>query len=315
MSALSIVIITVAVFAAALLVTSGIIFYTSFARRPLREFDPSKSKKWSDPILAGAADRIALCSDRLQSMELERVYITSADGLCLCAHLYEPENMKALVILAHGYRGSYYSNFGCVFDFFASRGYGMLFIEQRAHGESEGKYICFGVKERDDIKRWAYLMYDRFGSSVPIVLQGVSMGSSSVLMATGEDLPPTVKCVVADCGFTSPADEIGYIADKSSHFLKMLLLPFIDIYARLIAGFSLYGYSTLTALRTNRLPVIFCHGTADKFVPCYMTEQNYEACIAPKEVVYVEGASHALSYIVETERCEKALGDFLDRYV
>ena len=38
----------------------------------------------------------------------------------------------------------------------------------------------------------------------PVYLAGVSMGATSVLMATALPLPANVRGVIADCGFTSP---------------------------------------------------------------------------------------------------------------
>ena len=70
------------------------------------------------------------------------------------------------------------------------------------------------------------------------------------------------------------------------------------------------GYSTLTAMEHNHLPVLFVHGTADTFVPIEMTYKNYLACKAPKRLVVVPGASHGMSCMADPEACHRAMLDF-----
>ena len=41
-----------------------------------------------------------------------------------------------------------------------------------------------------------------------------------------------------------------------------------------------------------------------------MTYRNYRACTAPKRLVVVPGAGHAMSYAVEPETCQKAITAF-----
>ena len=84
---------------------------------------------------------------------------------------------------------------------------------------------------------------------------------------------------------------------------------------KLTAGYSLNEYSTLEALKTNKLPVLFIHGGGDSFVPAYMGHQNYETCTSEKEFVLVDDAEHAESFLKETDRCTEALKTFLDKHV
>ena len=57
-------------------------------------------------------------------------------------------------------------------------------MEQRCCGESEGKYITFGAKEKWDVQRWAIYVSERNKEKLPIYLYGQSMGASAVLMAS-----------------------------------------------------------------------------------------------------------------------------------
>ena len=67
--------------------------------------------------------------------------------------------------------------------------------DARGHGDSEGSYIGMGWHDRLDLVAWAESLVAQDQNSL-IVLYGVSMGAATVLMASGEALPPNVKAVV-----------------------------------------------------------------------------------------------------------------------
>ena len=122
-----------------------------------------------------------------QSQKKERIAMTSHDGLKLVAYyLPAPKESRRVLILMHGYR-----NEGIVWDFsglvkfYHEQGYHLLVPHQRAHGESEGEHICFGVKERYDLAQWAEYISRRFERRCSIFLSGISMGGATVLMAAG----------------------------------------------------------------------------------------------------------------------------------
>lgn len=69
-----------------------------------------------------------------------------------------------------------------------------------------------------------------------------------------------------------------------------------DVMCRKTAGYSFKEYSTLEAMKTNKIPVLFIHGSNDKFVPPYMSKQNFEAAVCEKQILIVENAGHGSSY-------------------
>ena len=141
------------------------------------------------------------------------------------------------------------------------------------------------------------------------------MGSSTVLMATGLPLPPTVKGVIADCGFTSPYEIAKSVLRRDAPKAPVsLLLPLCSLVTRLFAGFGLRDGSTIDAVRESRYPILFLHGTGDTFVPYEMTKRAFDACTAPKRLILVDGAEHGKSYVKEPDRVRQELKAFLDTY-
>lgn len=247
----------------------------------------------------------------------EHVWIESEDGLKLHGvYLPHPEPKRA-ILCVHGYHGSAERDFsGAMADFYAA-GSSLLLIDQRAHGKSEGKYTTFGVMERRDAQRWAEYLEGRTGGGMPIIMDGISMGAATVLMAGEMQLPQTVSGAIADCGYTTPVEELRHVVTNMLHASTFPALFLVRIMARCIGRFSLSASSARKGAAAWTRPVLFVHGLADTFVPSWMSEENFKACKGPKDIYLVEGAEHGLSYLVDKEGVSEKLSHLFaaaDRY-
>lgn len=304
---MKIVLLVLSVIVLVLIAGAYIAFYLGAVRLPFKP-DPGKSKwvkNYREEILAGA--------DWFRTQPTERVEISSYDGLKLVGWFLPAENARGTLLLVHGYRSDHTTDFGIVYPYYHSLGFHILAVDQRAHGESEGKYITFGVKDRFDVRDWAVYLYDRFGPAHRVVLDGISMGCSSVLMSLDTGLPENVCGAIADCGFTSPYDQFCHMFRTHFHLPRHPLMDIAEWYAKLFAGFGFRDCSTVTALQGSQLPVIFFHGLRDTFVPPRFTEENYAACRGEKQLITVPEAGHGGCYLVERARCQAALEEFLNQ--
>ena len=251
-----------------------------------------------------------------QEQKKERITMTSYDGLKLVAYyLPAKEDSCKVLILVHGYRNSgIVGDFSNLVKFYHKMGYHLLVPYQRAHGESEGKHICFGVKERYDLVQWTEYIAGRFAGNCNIFLSGISMGSATVLMAAGLRLPEQVKGLIADCGYTSPWDIFTYMLKKDFHLPKFPFLYIADYICRIKAGFHFQECSTVDSMKGNRIPVLFIHGKKDETVPVEMSRINYEACGAEKEIFIVDRAAHGTCNLVEQEEYRKRAAAFIEKW-
>lgn len=115
----------------------------------------------------------------------------------------------------------------------------MLLVDARAHGQSEGKYIGFGNKDRYDALGWILWMIQKVGEDAEILLHGDSMGGATVLMASGLDLPKEVKAIVSDCAFTSPKAVFMHALHDMYHMPAFPMIPIADAVNRKKAGYGL----------------------------------------------------------------------------
>jgi len=186
-----------------------------------------------------------------------------------------------------------------------------MLIDQRGTNRSEGHVCSFGIKERLDCRSWIAFLEKEFGPDTKIILTGVSMGAATVLMTASEPLPPSVKGILADCGYSSPKEIIQRVV-KQQGLPPKLLYPFLRLGAKLFGHFDLEETSPREAMAKCTVPVIFFHGEDDDFVPCEMSKINYDACVAPKKLCIIPGAGHCLGYIIDKQGYLDTLNAFYD---
>ena len=258
--------------------------------------------------------RVSEASERLAATPNETVRITAHDGLTLTGHVIAAEDPERVIIAMHGWRSSWHADFGMVADFWHRNNCTVLYAEQRGQNNSDGEYMGFGLTERFDCLDWVKYMNSRFGTALPVWLCGVSMGATTVLMTAGLDLPENVHGIIADCGFTSPGAIWKHVAEKNLHISYGLRSAVADAMCRRKILMGADDYSTVDALRAAKVPVMFIHGTDDRFVPISMTYENYLACASPRELLMVPGADHGMSYYLEKEKYEEQVLDFWHKY-
>lgn len=244
----------------------------------------------------------------------ERITMTSYDGLRLAAYYLPAEgDSDKVMILMHGYRNDGLYDFAGLVKLYHDMGYHLLVPHQRSHGESEGKYICFGVKERFDLKQWTDYIVKRFDGKCSVFLAGISMGGATVLMASDMNLSAQVKGIIADCAFTSPRDIFAKVMEKDWH---LPVFPFLQIANWICcrrAGFCFKECSTVQSVKRTRIPILFVHGGMDDFVPVEMSYRNYEVCRSVKSLLIVDCAGHGTSALAEPGAYRSALTEFMKK--
>ena len=279
---------------------------------------PEKSDGWEDRRVAESGDTAwqeawRAGRDWLARRETEEVEVQSDDGFMLHGLLIPHIAPRATVILFHGWRSSWEMDFLCMLPFLYGLRLQCLLVDQRAQGDSEGRFMTLGVRERADVPVWVDYVSNRFGAEHPVFLQGASMGESTVTMASAYHFSGNVRGLVADCGFTSPYEIVSSVWRERTPLPARFSVWLFDLFARWFADFSLKECDAADALARTEYPVLFIHGAADKFVPSYMTRQAYAACGSEKTLLLVEGAGHCMSYLVDRPRVEAAYRDFIEK--
>ncbi|MBQ3889424.1 MAG: alpha/beta fold hydrolase [Clostridia bacterium] len=217
------------------------------------------------------------------------------------------------VVMCHGYTSSP-ERMGEYALQYQKQGYNILLPAMRGHGVSETKFISMGWKDRLDVIDWIHYLVEE-DENAQIVLHGVSMGSATVMMVTGEELPVNVKCCVADCGYSSVWDEFNNELKTAYHLPTFPFLYAADAVTKLVGGYGYKEASSIKQLQKSHTPTLFIHGEEDKFVPYRMLDLNYNAAACPKEKLSIPDAEHAEARRVHPEIYWPAVWTFVGKYV
>lgn len=258
------------------------------------------------------------CMKYILSYGFERHEIISNRGQKLCGYLMKPAKPSDVYVFgSHGYRSDGKGEWCYFAKFYVEEmGWNLFFVDHQSHGESEGEYIGFASHEHKDCLKWLEYINNTFGKDIKIILHGISMGSATVMLMSGNDtLPENVKFTVADCGYTSAMDEFNYKIEALKLPFKPLI-PTISAINRKRAGYDFKkDTDALSSVKRARVPMLFIHGDKDLFVPTKMVYELYEACTSEKELFVVPGADHAKSYHVDPEGYEARVKEMAEKYL
>jgi fermentation-respiration switch protein FrsA (DUF1100 family) len=296
------IVITLIIVAIVVIITSlwayFMAFYNDEKFSDMRKLPSNEQYKPYHPILKKLMDE-------MDSLNGESVYISIGKGKKLYATYYHCSDDAPIHIQFHGYKGNYLRDFCGGNKLARDMGHNTLVIQERAHTQSFGRTISFGIKERYDCLSWIKYVNERFGDKTPIILSGVSMGAATVLMASDMDLPQNVVGIIADCPYSSPKEIIKQVAEKRK-YPASLVMPFIWLGGIIWGHFNLFESDPIRAVKNSKCPILLIHGEDDRFVPCCMSKKIYENSDKSKTtLITFPGAAHGMSYIVDTERYTK----------
>ena len=293
---------------AAVLVTGYAVgnYFVNYALKRGNETDPS-----APPAACASIHDKSRKIPAMPAAVTENWSADASDGRRLAATFFAPpKNEHRWAILVHGYgRDQRYAR-----DYakaYLEKGWNVLTPDLCASGESEGQYITMGVKESEEVARWAAKIKER-DPEAKIVLHGVSMGAATVMLAAGRYDVPGLKAVVEDCGYTSAyemfANQLGVIFGLP----EQPIMTCVDAVSGIKTGAKVSDAAPLKAMPNIKVPVMFIHGDADTLIPPAMMEELFNECNAPKTKLIVEGAGHGDAMKAAGEKYWKAVFGFLE---
>ena len=226
------------------------------------------------------------------------------------------EKTDIFVLFAHGYRSSHCgdpSNF--VRFYHEEMGYNFMSVDHVTAGDSEGDYLGFDYFESQDMMLWVKYLTERFGEDIKIILHGVSMGGATVCKMSSS-VPEQVKLIISDCAYTSADEQFISVANSVgiTRTANLAFSIFNEMNKRL-AGFDIKDTDVRPSVKEAKVPMLFVHGDADDFVPTRMVYELYEACPTDKDILIVEGAAHAESILIGSEKYKAKMKEFISKHI
>jgi uncharacterized protein len=243
------------------------------------------------------------------------VTITTADGLNLVAWYVPPTREDgASIIFIHGH-ASNRSHYLSRAEIFAEDGYGMLFMELRNNGTSDGEFTTMGLLEAQDVQTaFDFLIQQPSVNTDRIALYGHSMGGATAIMAF-RDIPQT-RVLISEAAYSSLADNIHARIVRDLPLPPFVFPQMIVGFGGMLTGENLFDVRPIEDIQhLHGRPVLLIHGTNDGVVPFINGERLFAAAHEPKEFWIIEGANHGASFEVSAEEYDAHIIPFLELYL
>lgn len=257
----------------------------------------------------GLTDKITELITNLCAVPCEHVYTMSYDHKKLHSRLYRNKNSNRVVIMFHGYRGTARRDFSGAGMHMIKKGYNVLLVDERGHGDSKGHSLAFGRKEKRDVLSWISFAKKELGENIEIILMGISMGAATILFAA-QDIKEPVK-LICDCPYST-------IKEVLCSFMKRLKLPIWIMWHSTKLSSLLISHASLTkddaskSLKNSNCKALIIHGDKDSIVDHNF---SYRIYLENKEKVRYElfpNTDHGVAYMTDTERYTHVIDEFLD---
>jgi fermentation-respiration switch protein FrsA (DUF1100 family) len=149
---------------------------------------------------------------------------------------------------------------------FLGQGYSVLAPDSRAHGESGGDVVTYGLLEKSDVLAWTRWMRSR-GCSKLYGL-GESLGGAVLIQAAAAE--EVFQAIVAESAYA----DLQRAAEHRLRRMFGLPGPLAQLaatngkwYARSVYGLNFDNASPLEAIRRLHAPILLIHGLADDRTP------------------------------------------------
>lgn len=135
------------------------------------------------------------------------------------------------------------------------------------------------------------------------------------MMTSGEELPPNVKAIVEDCGYTSVKDELTFQLKRMYHLPAFPIVDTTSMLTKIRAGYSFNEASALEQVKKSVTPTLFIHGDSDTFVPTEMVHTLYENSPVEKELYIVPKAGHGEAFRMDPVKYESVVTGFVGKFI
>lgn len=231
--------------------------------------------------------------------------------LNLCGEFFDFGGDRAVIIIAGRMESLRYSYY---FAEPARRaGCSVLVIDNRAHGNSDGRVSSLGYREYRDIIEWGRLLHDRFGVK-RVTLWGICIGGSTALFtAVSKKCPEYIDSIISEGMYVNFFESfVNHLKERKP---KADVFPIgygVVFHIWAISGANVVTDGPLKRISRLTKPALFLHSREDQYSLPERSKLIYERCTAPKTVVWFDHGSHSRIRPNNREKYDGAVISFLE---
>lgn len=248
-----------------------------------------------------------------EALPKKEVAIASPFGYTIKALLAESYQSNRYMIITHGVTENKVNSIKYM-NLFLQRGFNVLIYDHRRHGESGGKTTSFGHYEKFDLKAVVDWLKNEKGPDLQLGIHGESMGAATMLLYAGM-IEDGADFYIADCPFSDFKEQLRFRLKKELKLPPALFIPIADLFLRFRDKYSISNVSPISVIHHIKHPILFIHSKKDDYILPSMTEKLFVQKKGPKMLYLAENGLHAQSFNENCEDYEKAIDEFLQKYV
>ena len=173
----------------------------------------------------------------------------------------------------------------------AQKGFTSIALDLRAHGESEGRFCTFGVKEKKDISSLIAYLLEHESVHEPIGIWGQSLGGAVSLQAMATDKRIAFGVIESTFG-----DFHSIVHDHAKHYLGFNIKPitnYLICRAGRIADFDSSMAAPIEHCKQIDQPILLVHGEQDEKISVAYARKNFNNIKSNyKELLLIPKAKH-----------------------
>lgn len=287
------------------LLISYIFFHMAFKRKKLKEYEKQEYDTDKSEYFW------------YEEKNNEDVSIKSHDNLNLTAKLIKSDRFSHLyLIIVHGYHGCYTLRMPIAKAIYERYNLNVLAINLRGHYTSKGKYHSLSYNESKDLLLWINYVKS-IDKEAKIILDGVSMGSATIMQDLDKLDNSYILGAICDCGFYSLKEEIEREYKKVAKILLPFSSAFLPLFFKLRYKIPIKNVNCFKGLSEAKVPTMLIHAHDDPVIPF----SDYLKCKSVlKEndknmFLEFETGGHARTFYRHNEEYKEKLFEFLDRII
>lgn len=242
--------------------------------------------------------------------KLEDVDIYS-DGFHLFGQYLNNNSDKTVIIIPGRTEGLIYSYYFAK-PYYEEK-FNVLFIDNRSHGLSDGRYIGLGLKEYKDIQNWTIFLKEKYNNKT-IIIHGICIGAATGIysLTIGEDRP----CIA---GIVTEGLYDNFYNSFKNHLieLKKPIFPFADLVMllfRINVSVKPKKNGPIKYIDQVKCPILMLQSNTDIYSLPEIAGELYEKCGSKnKEIVYFEDAPHSMVRLYHKDKYDLVIKQFLKK--
>lgn len=232
-----------------------------------------------------------------------------SDGLRLAAQYFDFGGDKAVIIIPGRMESCLYSYYFA--EPYRLSGYNVLCIDNRAHGNSEGRKSSLGYKEYRDILAWGRFLHEERGVR-EVFLHGICIGASTALFAlTSKDCPEYFSGMVSDGMY------VTFCESFKNHMIEQKrpmfpIFPLTMAWIRISSGANVVTDGPLYRIDKLKKPILMIQSKEDIYSLPEKAKDLLERCGSEtKQLIYFDHGAHSRVRCNAKARYDKVIQDFL----